>query len=150
MASTLTNLLYHIVFSTKHREPIIGPSIHDNLYAYIGGIIREDGGTLLQVGGMPDHVHIVARFRSDPSVAEMVKTFKAKSSKWMNERHGHEGHFGWQTGYGAFTVSQSQLASVIRYVRNQEKHHRRNSFQDEFRRLLEKNQIEYDERYLWD
>jgi putative transposase len=150
MASTLTNLLYHIVFSTKHRHPIITKAIRDDLYAYIGGIVRGEGGVLLEIGGMPDHVHLVVRFRSEPSVATMLKKIKSKSSQWLNARPKRPGRFQWQVGYGAFTVSASQLDKVRAYVRNQEQHHRRNSFQDEFREMLVRNGIEYDERYIWD
>lgn len=149
MANTYTNLLYHIVFSTKHREPLILPQFRDDLYAYIGGIIRGEGGVLLEIGGMPDHIHAVTKFKTEPSVAEMIKVFKAKSSKWWNEQPNRLGRFSWQVGYGAFTISPSQLPTVIRYVQNQEDHHRAVSFQDEFRALLDKHGIEYDERYLW-
>jgi putative transposase len=85
MGSTLTNLTYHIVFSTKGRQPLVLPALRDDLYAYVGGIIRGEGGILLEIGGMPDHIHLATRFRSEPSVADMVKTRKAKSSKWANQ-----------------------------------------------------------------
>jgi REP element-mobilizing transposase RayT len=150
MSSTHTNLLYHIVFSTKKREPIITAPIRAELFKYMGGIIRGEGGKLLQIGGMPDHVHLVVRFKAEPSVATMVKIVKSKSSKWLNERPKRPGRFEWQRGYAAFTVSVSQLESVRVYVRNQEQHHRRKTFQDELRLLLEKHGVEYDERYLWD
>lgn len=150
MASTLTNLLYHIVFSTKRREPIITAPIRSDLYAYMGGIVRGEGGVLLEIGGMPDHVHLVTRFKSEPSVATMLKMIKSKSSQWLNDKPNRPGRFQWQTGYGAFTVSVSQLDNVRDYVQNQEQHHRRKTFQDEFRKLLEKHGIEYDERYVWD
>jgi REP element-mobilizing transposase RayT len=149
MSSTLTNLLYHIVFSTKHREPIITAPIRADLYKYIGGIVRGEGGTLLEIGGIPDHVHLVVRFKAEPSVATMVKIVKSKSSKWLNEQPKRPGRFEWQRGYAAFTVSVSQLDSVRAYVRNQEQHHRRKTFQEELRLLLAKHGVEYDEQYLW-
>jgi putative transposase len=149
MSSTLTNLLYHIVFSTKNREPIITKPIRADLYKYMGGIIRGEGGTLLEIGGMPDHVHLVVRFKTEPSVATMVKIIKSKSSKWLNEQPKRPGRFEWQRGYAAFTVSMSQLENVRAYVRNQEQHHRRKTFQEELRLMLEKHCVEYDERYLW-
>ena len=149
MSSTLTNLLYHIVFSTKNREPIITKPIRADLFKYIGGIIRAEGGTLLEIGGMSDHIHLVVRFKAEPSVATMVKIIKSKSSKWLNDQPKRPGRFEWQRGYAAFTVSVSQLESVRTYVRNQEQHHRRKTFQDEFRLLLEKHGVVYDERYLW-
>jgi REP element-mobilizing transposase RayT len=150
MASTLTNLLYHIVFSTKHRHPILTKAIRDDLYAYIGGIVRGEGGVLLEIGGMPDHVHLVVRFRAEPSVATMLRKIKSKSSQWLNAKPKRPGRFQWQRGYGAFTVSASQLDKVRAYVRNQERHHRRPTFQDEFRELLRRHGIEFDERYIWD
>ena len=150
MASTLTNLLYHIVFSTKNREPIITAPIRENLYRYIGGIIRGEGGVLLEIGGMPDHVHLVVRFKSEPSVATMIKIIKSKSSKWLNEQPKRPGRFEWQRGYAAFTVSVSQLDKVRAYVRNQQQHHRRKTFQEELREILDKHGVAYEERYLWD
>jgi putative transposase len=150
MASTLTNLLYHIVFSTKHRQSIITKAIRDDLYAYIGGIVRGEGGILLEIDGMPDHVHLVVRFRSEPSVATMLKKIKSKSSQWLNAKPNRPGRFQWQVGHGAFTVSASQLDKVRAYVRNQEQHHRRKTFQDELREMLFRHAIEYDERYIWD
>jgi putative transposase len=150
MSSTHTNLLYHIVFSTKKREPVIMTPIRAELYKYIGGIIRGEGGKVLEIGGMPDHVHLVVKFKAEPSVATMVKILKSKSSKWLNDRPKRPGRFEWQRGYAAFTVSVSQLESVRTYVRNQEQHHRRKTFQDELRLMLDKHGVEYDERYLWD
>ena len=125
MASTVTNLLYHIVFSTKNREPIITSPIRKDLYSYIGGIVRGEVGVLLEIGGVADHVHLVMRLKTEPSVATMVKIVKSKSSKWLNEQPKRPGRFEWQRGYAAFTVSSSQLARVRAYVRNQQEHHRR-------------------------
>jgi REP element-mobilizing transposase RayT len=150
MASTFSNLLYHVVFSTKRREPLIRPNLQKDLYAYLGGIIRGERGTMLAIGGMSDHVHIVMRLRPDHSLADMVKTFKAKSSKWVNQQRRIPGRFSWQTGYGAFTVSKSQLPKVLQYVKNQQQHHRGRSFKEELIELLRKHEIEYDERYLLD
>jgi REP element-mobilizing transposase RayT len=150
MASTLTNLLFHIVFSTKNREPVITSPIRADLYRYIGGIVRGEGGKLLEIGGIADHVHLVIRFKSIHSVATMVKIVKSKSSKWLNEQPRRPGRFEWQRGYAAFTVSASQLDKLRAYVRNQAQHHRRRSFQDELRALLDRHGVEYDERYIWD
>ena len=149
MAATLTNLVYHIIFSTKGREPLVRDTFRDELEKYIAGIIRNEDGILLDIGGMPDHVHLIAKFKADRSVAEMVRLIKANSSKWVNEHHRGSGRFEWQSGYGAFSVSQSQLKSLRVYVRNQEEHHRTRSFQDEFREFLKKHDIECDERYIW-
>ena len=150
MSSTYTKLLYHIVYSTKHRKTLITPELEPPLYAYIGGIVRGEGGTLLEIGGIPDHVHLVTRLKAHPSVAGFIKVFKSKASKWVNERSDQATRFSWQVGYGAFTVSASQLAHVRQYVRNQKEHHRTISFQEEFIALLEKHDVEYDERYIWD
>ena len=149
MASTLTNLLFHIIYSTKDREPLIRTGFRDELEKYIAGIVRNEGGVLLGVGGMPDHIHLITKFKPDRSVAEMVRLIKANSSKWVNERHGDPGRFAWQSGYGAFSVSQSQLEVLTAYVANQEEHHRVRSFQDEFREFLAKHEVEFDERYIW-
>jgi len=150
MAGTFANLLYHIVFSTKHRRPLIQPALRNELYKYIGGIVRGQHGVLLEIGGMPDHVHLVTKFKADQSVAEMLRLVKCNSSKWANDRPNRAEEFNWQTGYAAFTVSESQLGAVRSYVRNQEEHHRLRTFQEEFAELLKKHGIEYDERYVWD
>ena len=150
MAGTFTNLLYHIVFSTKHRQPLITPTLQEELYKYMGGIIRGEGGTLLEIGGMPDHIHLLTRFKADKSVSHMLQLIKANSSKWVNERPEQSSRFAWQTGYAAFSVSESQVGVVRDYVRRQEEHHRRRSFQEELLVLLRKHEIDYDERYLWD
>jgi putative transposase len=150
VASTLTNLLCHVIFSTKNREPIITSPIRKDLYAYIGGIVRGEGGILLEIGGIADHVHLVLRLKTEPSVATMVKIIKSKSSKWLNEQPKRPGRFEWQRGYAAFTVSSSQLARVRAYVRNQEEHHRRQTFREELLEMLKRHGVGYDEQYLWD
>jgi putative transposase len=150
MAGTFTNLLYHLVFSTKGRTPLIKREIQDDLYEYIGGIIRGEGGVLVEIGGISDHVHILSKFKPVKSVSEMLNRIKAKSSKWLNEDKMRGGKFDWQDGYAAFSVSESQAPQLRAYIQNQEQHHRRQSYQDEVRALLDKHGIEYDERYLWD
>jgi putative transposase len=148
MASTFTNLLFHIVFSTKDRTPSIHEGLRERLYEYMGGIIRGERGTLLEIGGVPDHVHLLAKLKSDISIAEMVRLIKSNSSKWVNESIDPTGRFEWQTGYGAFSVSESQAKKVQKYIANQESHHAKVSFRDELITLLKKHGIEYDERYL--
>jgi putative transposase len=149
MAGTYTNLLYHLVFSTQDRLLLITKSIQADLYTYMGGIIRGEGGILLEIGGMPDHIHLVVKFKPTKSVSEMLNRIKAKSSKWLNEEKLKLRKFGWQDGYAAFSVSESQVDSVRRYVREQERHHQQQSFQDEVRALLEKHGVEFEEKYLW-
>lgn len=148
--STFTNLLYHIVFSTKHREPLIQPSFQYRTYEYIGGIVREHGDALIQIGGMADHVHLIVKLRPNHDVSEVVRLIKANSSKWLNESADYPGHFAWQTGYAAFSVSQSQLPEVKHYVEHQAEHHRYRSFQEEYVAFLDRHGIEYDAQYLWE
>ena len=122
--------------------------MQDELYRYVGGVIQSERGVSLEIGGMPDHVHLVARFRADVSVAEMLRRIKANSSKWLGERESKDRWMGWQTGYAAFSVSESQLPVVRDYVRNQERHHRTMSCREELVMLLKKHGVAYDERYL--
>jgi REP element-mobilizing transposase RayT len=150
MPSAYTQLVYHIVFSTKDRRPLITAKLEAELYPYIGGILREQGGKLLEIGGAQDHVHLVARLHPATSVAEIVRLIKANSSKWLRERGDLGKWLGWQTGYSAFSVSASQVAAVRRYVKNQREHHRRRNSKEELLVLLRKHRIEYDERYLWE
>jgi REP element-mobilizing transposase RayT len=150
MANTYTNLLYHIVFSTKNRQPLIRNALKSELHKYLGGLVRDKNGILLEVGGTADHVHLVVKLRPDTSVSDVVKYIKANSSGWVNDRPGRQGTFYWQKGYSAFTVSESQLPAIREYVLNQETHHRGHTFKEELLALLTKHNIAYDERYLWD
>jgi putative transposase len=150
MANTYTKLLYHFIFSTKRREPLIVPELKKDLYSYIGGIVRGQKGVLVEIGGMPDHLHLVSRIRPDIAVAEIVRLVKANSSKWVNEQPNSRGRFAWQEGYGAFTVSPSQLPGVCTYVQTQEDHHRTKTFQEEYVEFLKRHEIEFDESRLWD
>jgi len=150
MPSTHTKLLYHIIFSTKERRPFINAKLRDELYPYIGGIIREARGEPIEIGGVADHVHILTRLPATLAVADALRLIKSNSSKWAGERFDLVRTFAWQTGYAAFTVSKSQVGTVRQYIENQELHHRRKTFQQELISLLKKNNIEYDERYLWD
>jgi REP element-mobilizing transposase RayT len=151
MSSTLSNLTYHIVFSTKYREPLITPQLREVLYPYIGGVVRNKGGALIRIGGVADHLHLVAKLRPDIALSDMVRVVKANSSKWVNEQEsGSGGRFAWQAGYGAFSVSPSQLAALTVYVERQEEHHRVRPFQEEYVAILQKHGVEYDERYLFD
>jgi len=150
MPSTYTNLLYHIVFSTKQRIPLITKELQEDLYRYVGGIIRGEGGVSIKIGGTADHIHILTKFKPAVSVSDMLAKIKANSSKWMNDEKMKLRKFGWQEGYAAFSVSESQMPAVVEYVRNQESHHRKQTFQEEFLALLDRHGIEYDPRYLWD
>jgi len=150
MADTFTNLLIHFVFSTKNRIPFLQEPLQERTHEYIGGIVREERGIPLEIGGMPDHVHVLARIRPDRSVAEMTRTMKSASSKWVHQTFPASASFAWQAGYAAFSVSESQAGAVRRYIRNQAAHHARLSFKEELISLLRKNRVEFDERYLWD
>ncbi len=141
MASTLTNLLYHIVFTTRKKQDFIIPTLSVELYPYIGGIIREDKGKLLKIGGILNHVHILARFSASISVSEMMRRIKGSSSKWVNENSRSTQHFSWQRGYGAFSVSESAVENVISYIGNQDEHHKKITFEEEFLLLLQKHRL---------
>jgi REP element-mobilizing transposase RayT len=149
MGSTLTNLLYHAVFSTKNRENLIAVELQTDLYAYIGGIVKGEGGYLLGIGGIADHVHLLARFPPKITVSEMLKSIKGGSSGWVNRERRVEGRFGWQDGYAAFSVSPSQVSTVQRYIKNQAAHHTKSTFREELITLLERHEIDYDERYVF-
>ena len=150
MGHTHTNLLFHIVFSTKERAPLLDADLKPRLFAYMGGIFRELGGTALLINGPPDHVHILALLPAKLGVSEVVGKVKAKSSGWVHREFPDKRLFAWQTGYAAFTVSHSQKQSVLDYIANQEEHRRKASFQEELLAFLKKHEIEYDERYLWE
>jgi REP element-mobilizing transposase RayT len=149
MPSSYTSLYYHFIFSTKERRPRITNDIQTRLYEYIGGIVAHEKGRLLTAGGMPDHIHLLAAFTAQKAVSDLMRLVKTNSSKWVHETFSDHRDFGWQDGYGAFTVSYSNLARVKRYIAAQEEHHRRLSFQEEFLTFLKRHGIEYDERYIW-
>ena len=146
---SLTNLIYHVVFSTKHREALIRAEIQIDLYNYIFGIIHNHQGSPLEIGGTEDHVHILLKIKASICLADMMREIKAGSSKWLNEIKNFNGTFGWQNGYGGFTVSASQVERVRAYVKNQKEHHQKNNFENEFVQFLEHNQLEYNPDYLW-
>ena len=149
MPRSYTNLIYHIVFSTKNRQPLITAEREKRLYEYIGGIIRGLGGILLIINGVEDHVHILAKLRPDKALSDVLRELKASSSGWMHEVFPNAADFSWQNGYGAFTVSESQIPTVTDYIAKQKQHHAGQSFESEFVSLLRKNGIEVDMRYLW-
>ena len=147
MPHSYTNLLYHFVFATKDRLPLLTSKIRPRLYEYLGGTVRGLDGTALEIGGIEDHIHLLAKLRQDIAVAEFIKKLKSNSSRWV--RRTLRKDFGWQEGYGGFTVSESQMERVRQYIRNQEEHHRRVSFEEEFKALLRAHHIDYEEDYLW-
>jgi putative transposase len=149
MAHTFTNLLAHVVFSTSGRVPLLANEIRNDVHVYMGGILRNLNVIPLQIGGTADHVHLFIRLPADLSVADCLRVVKTNSSRWVKERWPERSRFAWQGGYGAFSVSESMRATVVRYIQNQAQHHRRISFQDEFRALLKNHCVEFDERYIW-
>ena len=147
MPHTLTDLLTHVIFSTKDHAPFIRADLKQHLHAYMGGIVREMHGTALIVNGTSDHVHLLITLPPSLSLSDALRVLKANSSRWVKETY--RVPFGWQSGYGAFSVSQSNVAAVSKYIARQEEHHRTVTFQEEFVAFLKKHGVEYDERYLW-
>jgi len=148
MASTLSRVLLHVVFSTKERCALIAEELETDLYSYIGGIVRRLGCCLLEIGGAPDHVHLFLVLSPSVSISELVRKIKANSSKWVNEGDRLGTGFRWQNGYGVFSVSESAARAVTDYIRSQEVHHRTMSFRDELVMLMREHGIEFNERYL--
>ena len=149
MANTYTSLHYHIVFSTKNRHPWIHTEFEQRIWEYLGGIARQNDMKAIQIGGIEDHVHVVLGAPPTLSVSKVAQLLKGGSSKWIHETFPALAGFEWQDGYGAFSLSKSQLPEVIEYVANQREHHRVRTFQEEYRAFLERHGVEYDERYLW-
>ena len=148
MSQSFTNLLYHIIFSTKDRRPLIKLDYQPRLYEYIGGILRGTGGISLGINGTDDHVHVLAKLRPDRALSDVLRDLKSNATGWMHDVFPHLVDFHWQRGYAAFTVSQSNLKQVQRYIATQKDHHQKLSFRDEFIAFLKANGIEYDERYV--
>ena len=149
MANTYTALFYHIVFSTKNRVPFIKHDIEERVWEYVGGVARHHKMTALQVGGIEDHLHVLVMAPATLSPSEMAQWLKSDSSKWIHEEFPDLQDFGWQDGYGAFTVSKANVPSVIGYIQNQRAHHQTKTFQEEYLDFLKKAGVDYDERYLW-
>jgi REP element-mobilizing transposase RayT len=150
VAGTYTKLIYHIVFSTKNRQPFINSAIEEELHRYIGGIIRGIGGACLEINGTADHVHILAILPPKIAVSDALRIIKANSSKWVHETKSDLQQFSWQDGFSAFTVSKSQFDPVGQYIIDQKVHHSQRDFKTELLGLLDKHEVEFDERYIWD
>jgi putative transposase len=149
MAHTFTNLLTHIIFSTKNRMPTLEPELKQRLFPYMGGIFRELDGTPLLINGPADHVHVLAVLPAKLSVSEILNKVKSNSSGWVHKTFQDRQTFAWQVGYAAFGVSSSQKQPALDYIAGQEEHHRKISFKEEFLEFLKKHEIQYDEKYLW-
>ena len=150
MANTYSKAYFHLIFSPKHREALIGKSWKDMLEKYITGIIQNRKHKLLAINAQKDHIHIFIGYYLSDSIPDLVETIKTSSSSWINENKLTTSKFNWQKGYGAFTHSNSQIDSVVKYIINQDKHHKTKNFKEEYLEILRKNEIEYDERYLFD
>jgi len=148
MPSTHLSLHYHVIFSTKDRVAHLHKDWRSRLHAYMGGLIKDLGGVPEIIGGIEDHVHLLLGLRATHRLADVLREVKSASSKWMHEEI-NKPLFSWQDGYGAFTVSASQINAVKEYIAKQEEHHHKQSFQEEYRKFLDQSGIEYDERYLW-
>ncbi|MBL1215917.1 MAG: IS200/IS605 family transposase [Planctomycetes bacterium] len=150
MPGTYSQILLHVVFSTKRRQRSITPEIADRLYPYIGGIIREEDGVLYDIGGIEDHVHLYIRWRTDGAISDLMRIVKSRSSKWVHDTFSTLDAFAWQEGYSVFSVSRSQEAAVKSYIASQLEHHKREDFKSELLRLLRAHGIEFDARYVFE
>jgi putative transposase len=147
VSHTAGNVILHRIFSTKGRRAFITPELRADLFAYLGGIVREMLGIALIINGTADHVHMLIRIRPFQAAADVARVVKTNSSRWVHLQRNKD--FAWQTGYGIFSVSESNVPAVSRYIAGQEDHHKKHSFQEEYVTFLKKNKIAYDERYIW-
>lgn len=149
MPNTYTQVHIHFIFSVKYRNGIIQSSWKDELYKYIAGIVHKNNHKLICINGMPDHLHILIGMRPSQSMSDLLQDIKGNSSKWINEKKFLKTKFEWQEGYGAFSYSKSQIQDVIAYIENQEQHHKKRTFREEYLEFLQKFGVEYDERYIF-
>lgn len=150
MPQSLASVLIHLVFSTKHRQRFITPQIEVELYSYLATVFRACDSPALKIGGDCDHIHVLFALSRNKKIAEVVEEIKKRSSRWIKTKGEEFSLFQWQSGYGAFSVSESNAETVKNYVSNQKEHHRKYNFQTEYRGLLQKHKVEYDEIYVWD
>jgi putative transposase len=150
MANTFSQIYIQTVFAVQNRLSLIGPEFKEGLYKYITGIVRNQGQKLISINGMPDHVHILIGLKPAMALADLVREIKADSSNFVNKNKWVRGKFSWQEGYGAFSYGHSQLDTIIRYIQNQEKHHLRRSFKNEYLALLRKFDIAFDDKYVFE
>ena len=150
MAQSLAKVYVHLIFSTKNRKPVLADEIREELHKVMGGALNNMGCQSLIVGFVEDHVHVLFMLSRTRSLSDVIGKLKSTSSSWIKSQNPTLANFEWQAGYGAFSVSHSNVESVREYIRNQKEHHKSESFQDEFRRFLIRYEVEYDERYIWD
>jgi len=149
MANTYTQIHIQAVFAVQNRQSLINDDWKEELYKYITGIIQNHDHKVLQINGMPDHVHVFFGMRPKQSLSELMQKVKADSSKWINKKDFLQNKFSWQSGFGAFSYSKSQVTDVIRYIQNQEKHHKKKTFIEEYADFLKAFEIDYDEQYIF-
>jgi putative transposase len=149
MANTYTQILIQIVFAVEGRQNLLQAEHNDELQKYINGIVSGQNQKLLAINNVPDHVHLLVGLRADLSLSELVRDIKANSSRFINEKRWVMGRFSWQEGFGAFSYARSQMDAVIRYIQNQQRHHARRTFREEYLELLRRFEVEYDERYIF-
>lgn len=145
-----TKLTYHVIFSTKHRRPLIREELRERLYEYIGGTIRELNGHLIQIGGVEDHLHILTNLTPARAVSDMIRDVKANASRWMNQLPQVKSQFEWQKGYAEFTVSHSNVPSVQAYIQKQRQHHRTTTFEEEYIAFLRRHDVEFKREWLFE
>jgi putative transposase len=150
MAHTFTSLLIHVIFSTKHRAALLTPAVRERLFPYMGGIIRERNATALLINGIEDHVHILTSLPTTMPLSDFVRDIKSVSSGWVNDGMMPRRTFGWQIGYAAFSVSKSNAETVRDYIERQQQHHARMTFQEEYLKFLERHEISYDPRFVFE
>ncbi|MGR3174272.1 MAG: IS200/IS605 family transposase [Candidatus Scalindua sp.] len=150
MSQSLSNILVHIIFSTKLSKPFIAQAIKKELYSYMASILKDCDCSPIIIGGIEDHVHVLCKLSKTRSMSSVIEDVKKKSSKWIKTRGVEYKNFYWQNGYGAFSIGKSQVNTLRKYIQNQEEHHQKKSFKEEFLEILNRYGVEYDERYLWD
>lgn len=150
MAQSLSKILVHLIFSTKGRESLIKDDIRDELHRYMAAVLKELDSPAILINSVEDHIHILFSLSKNTSVSKVVEEIKKASSKWIKTKGNSNSGFHWQNGYGAFSVSQSNAPDVKKYIAGQREHHHRKTFQDEFREFLQRYEVQYDERYVWD
>jgi putative transposase len=149
MANTYTQIHLHLIFAVKYRTGVVQNTWKEELYKYITGIVQQNKHKLILINGMPDHIHLLVGFRPNQSIADLLQDIKANSSKWINEKGFVKGRFEWQEGYGAFSYGKSQIKDVIKYIENQEEHHKKKTFREEYITFLDAFEVEYDEKYIF-
>ncbi|MCL2155793.1 MAG: IS200/IS605 family transposase [Leptospirales bacterium] len=149
MANTFTQIHIHVIFAVQNRMSLIHKSWQDRLYKYIISIIQKHGHKVLSIGGPPDHIHILFGFRPTQALSNLIQEVKRDSSEWINKERFVIGRFSWQEGYGAFSYSKSHISQLANYIETQEQHHKKRTFLDEYKKILNNFDIEYDERYIF-